>query len=277
MEEEKIIGGIVTYNPNIHRLKENIFSLKKNGCSAVVIVDNNSNNKRLLNEIKSEAHIIFLEKNMGIAFALNEIFSFCEKNEYKWCLTMDQDSILPLGFVEAARKVIEPDIGIIAPLDLKQNFDKRKIIEMDKVITSGSLTSVYAWKMVGGFDDDFFIDYVDFDFCASLRRAGFHIYRLNDFILDHELGNAQVHKLFGHEYTTYNHSAFRTYYFVRNCYLYIKKNADVIDSKKEKTLMYKWILLKLIFEKNKIAIIKSIIKGYCAAKKESLNNSGGSL
>ena len=29
------------------------------------------------------------------------------------------------------------------------------------IITSGALTSIEAWKHVGGFDDSFFIDYVD--------------------------------------------------------------------------------------------------------------------
>lgn len=78
------------------------------------------------------------------------------------------------------------------------------------------MLKVSAWKEVGGFANDFFIDSVDFDMCLLLREHGYKILRTYDTVLLHEVGHSQLRKLFGKEYLVYHHSPIRYYYMIRN-------------------------------------------------------------
>ena len=74
---EAIFAGIVLFNPEINRLKENITHILGQ-VNQLILVDNGSNNKE---EIRSEIQnfdtdkIIYIDlhKNIGIAAALNVI------------------------------------------------------------------------------------------------------------------------------------------------------------------------------------------------------------
>lgn len=68
----KVLAGIVTYNPDIKRLEENVKSVSEQ-VATIIIFDNGSKNKREIKSIEEkyqQIRIIFSSQNKGIAFAL---------------------------------------------------------------------------------------------------------------------------------------------------------------------------------------------------------------
>lgn len=286
---EKIAAGIVTYNPHIQRLKENIEAVIAQ-VDLVIIVDNGSEN---IEELKKawEAHekiqLICNKENKGIAAALNQILNCSIEKGYNWTLTLDGDSVVPGNMVEQYRKYMGKEkVAMIVPvicdrvmqeIDIRESKDG-EYTYVENAITSGTLMRNSIWQEVGGFTEKLFIDYVDFDYCMKVRLAGYGILRVNAVRLLHELGNATEIKLFSMlakcckkgspwerrflelRYTT-NHSPKRLYYVTRNQYYYINHYGEHFDAKRlERGMKIGWVV-KLIFEKQKIAKFKAICQG----------------
>ena len=82
-------------------------------------------------------------------------------------------------------------------------------------ITSGNLVRVSVFDQIGLYDEGFFVDCIDFDFCLRLRRAGYSIYRVPAAMMEHQLGDPVglpkgVQKYYA------RHSPVRRYYMYRN-------------------------------------------------------------
>ena len=266
------MAGIVTYNPDISKLRDAIESvLKQSMMEEILIVDNNSENIVEIEKFVDNKKVFIVENNanMGIAQALNSIMQrACDKG-YEWVLTCDQDSIMPSNLLKVFVNYIqEEDVGIISPkvFDTNaQSFVSEKsphaISEVEKCITSGSFNRVSAWKQVGGFDEFMFIDGVDFDYCFRLRGAGYKIIQLNEVSIVHEIGNISIKKFCCTNVAVMNHNAFRKYYIVRN--------RIYTDFKHHKKLKFKsllsvikaflWVLL---FEADKKEKIEAIRNGF---------------
>ena len=107
---EKIVAGIISFNPEIKRLKENICAIT-NQCDCLYLIDNGSGNINdvieLLNKINDEKiTLIRNNKNKGIARALNQLCEIALGNGYEWIITLDQDSVCPLNLTAQYKKYI---------------------------------------------------------------------------------------------------------------------------------------------------------------------------
>lgn len=271
----KSIAGIVLYNPDIGRLKENMSSVCHQ-VDFIVLVDNASNNNNSIQELAKQYDSVFLienKRNMGIAKALNQVMEYAEKKSIDWVLTLDQDSVVPNNLIEEYTKVIEnPKIAIVTPNIVDRNFyttenEKKGVEEVERCITSASLTNVKIWRMVGGFEEKLFIDYVDFEYCAKIKRKGYKIIKVNSVKLLHEVGNAQVRKIFGRTFIVYNHNPIRKYYFFRNIIYCMVLYSDFFDIKLEKRNLRVMFLKSIIFEKQKIKKIYFMVKGIFDGKR----------
>ena len=114
--KHKVCVGIVTYNPNIQRLRESIESISKQ-VNEVVICDNGSFNVNEIKEIVNEYSCDIIENsdNKGIAFALNELCKYAYENGYGWILTLDQDSVCPMSLVESLLIHCSEDAAVVGP------------------------------------------------------------------------------------------------------------------------------------------------------------------
>lgn len=263
-----ISAGIVTYNPQVDKLKENIDAVYQQ-VSKVFIVDNGSKNTKeidFLIQNYDNVEINYLGDNRGIAAALNGIIKMSKEAEYKWALLLDQDSVVPDNIISEMKKVMFDKVAIITPLIDYHNgeqFDKSKdYIYMDRCITSASLTNVDICEELGGFDEKMFIDYVDFDYCKRVIDNGYKIVRSNKVMLDHELGEIEYKIILGKKIYLYNHSIMRTYYFSRNFVYYIRKNCNFKEGFHEIMGNYKWFLVKVLFEKKRFKKFTTILKGF---------------
>lgn len=266
----EILAGITLYEPDVHRLMENIEAILPQ-VDKLICVDNGSSN---INEVKDrmrwkypEVEIVENGQNLGIARALNQMFEYAEDQVYDWVLTLDQDSVCPSNLMEEYKKYLNlRDVGVLSPKMVDRNFEKEIKTEepyeyIEKCITSASLTSVDTWKKVGGFWEYLFIDFVDHDFCAKCIENNTSIIRVNSVELLHELGNGEHHSFLGKRVTALNHSSFRKYYMVRNWLIYMHVHREVIDYKKEKN-SYRFFFLKtLLFEKQKLEKFVQMLKG----------------
>lgn len=268
-----IYAGIVLYNPDIPRLKENINAILPQ-VKKVVLVDNSSTNIQAIEELainKDSLVLIKNDTNKGISHALNQITTFSSEEGGDWVLTLDQDSVVPLDMISLYKEHLTiPNLGILTCRildrnagDMNKSYSKDKDVEdVNYCITSASLTNVSAVLEVGGYDEGFFIDSVDHDICLRLRKHGYRIVRDNRVVLLHEIGQSRIVHFLGKNQLILNHSPFRHYYIVRNHIIMMKKHGQGPHYLR---LVVKHLMLTIIFEDRKasktVAMLRGLVNG----------------
>lgn len=276
MKCDRICAGIVLFNPDIDRLRENIEGIKEQ-VEFIYLIDNCSGNIESIQKMISSFHnfeLILNSKNEGIAFALNQIIHLGYGNEYDWVITLDQDSVCLPKLVECYRKYLYiENVGMITCEIIDRNYLIKKKNEnsnakyefVRKCITSGCLTNIQACIEVGLFDEKLFIDSVDYDMCYSLEEHGYKILKINFQGLLHEVGKSKKYSLFGFEFAVNNHSPLRKYYISRNSTYLIRKHH--LSPISEYLLIYRRIFTVFFFEQQKVKKVKAILKGIRDAKR----------
>lgn len=268
-------AGIVTYNPEIELLLRNIESIRKQ-VDALVVVDNASQNIEIIEKsIVSFDNLILIKNptNLGVATALNQIITSFS-GTYSWVILLDQDSVVPLNMINEYTKFTDKDqIGIICPRVMYENGkayssqNNSNFEYVDKCITSGSAVNIPICLELNLFDEKMFIDFVDFEYCARLRKSGYKIVRLNSVPLYHQLGNLEAGKFFGKTIYFTNHSARRYYYYTRNSLYYANKHAGYVSRKLVISKIMRKAVKILLFEKEKLKKIKAIFIGAIDSRK----------
>lgn len=269
--KDLVYGGIVTYNPDVARLKENICAIKCQ-VKAVIIIDNNSDNFDMIKKLCSNEGIILIrnKKNLGIAYALNKLFKYVFEKYGKsvWVLTLDQDTVVFPNIVDTYLEYINIDakIASVTSLRVDRNYSidnhvtSKKYQYVRKCITSANMVYVGAWIKLNGFNNKLFIDMVDSEFCYRLTRSGYKILCVNSEEFLHELGNAFNISILGKRITVLNHNALRRYYINRNT-VYLLRNYKEAHLDYSYFELLKSLLVIVLFEKDKINKISNSIMG----------------
>lgn len=274
----KIGVGIVTYNPNIERLRMNIESIYKQ-CKNLVIVDNNSNNINELTELIKGYNITLIKniKNLGIATALNQIMATLQSHQIEWVLTLDQDSVAEEDMLLKYLDVIDTtNVGIICPTIRDRNTKSESQIRestslINRCITSGALTKISVWEEAGKYDGQMFIDWVDFDFCIRVEKIGYKIIRVNNAVLMHEIGKITYSQFLIFKIEVQNHSAFRKFYMAQNIVYISRKYHNNRVSFMTILRLLKMIVLVTFYEENKKSKLMNIFKGIKRGMKLTIN------
>ena len=224
--------GIVTYQPELSRLSDNLrAAFASMMVNRVIIYDNHSDNCETIRQLTAlDSHCLLMEgdENRGIAYALNALCQKAVDEGCDWILTLDQDSVIPKGLLEEYNHYTDQDdLGIICPGIIDRNMGREYTRQTSgteyirQCITAGNLVRLEVWQKIGGYSEELFIDGVDFDFCMKMGEAGFKILRTNNVCLLQEVGHGRKIPLpFHHQMSALNHSPQRLYYIARN-YLYI--------------------------------------------------------
>lgn len=268
----KTLAGIVTFNSDIDRLKENVKAVY-NQVDGLVIFDNGSNNidelKKSLMEFKN---IQFIEskENAGIAKALSEIMNYAITNSYDWVLSLDDDSVVMPGLVDEYLKYIDVvNVGILTCIISDRNHEvpQQKFLNGQEfqyiscTISSGSFMNVSAYKSTNGYDESLFIDWVDNDISYEFKLRGFETVKINFKGILCEISNTEIRKFLFRTVQINNYSPLRRYYRCRNEIIIADRYPQLY---KKCPFIYNFIptLIKiLIYEKNKIKKISSILNG----------------
>lgn len=278
-----ICAGIVLYNPDLARLKENVDSIS-NQVDDVFCIDNMSSNISDVEELLRQYHNIHLlrnNKNYGIARALNQLLKIGNENNYNWIITLDQDSVAPYNLVSEYEKYINlPSLGIICPRIDDVNLKSTKTISpcvssiscATDLITSGSCLNISKSINIFGFDEQFFIDFVDTDFQQRMLLSDAKIIRLNNVVLKHSVGKISSVKFLTFNFICTNHSASRRYFMARNRLFFRKKYFGYKGYFFELIRLLLGCVKVLFFESDKINKVLSTLKGIYASNKFHSDN-----
>ena len=214
----------------------------------VVVVDNGSGPdtvERLRGlGTSSPVHVIANRENLGIGVALNQGFEEARRRGYSWVVAFDQDSepapdmilemvgslqrcAAPSSVAVVGPNVIEqaiPDTphrflrphGTIPGAFLKSPARDSDLTDASTVITSGSLYNMAAFHELGPFRGDFFMDYVDTEYCLRAHRRGYIVLVSARAALLHNFGNRKSLIVLGLQIRPTFHAPARLYYVYRN-------------------------------------------------------------
>ena len=237
---------IVTYEPELNNLKRLTQCVQEAGF-VPVLVDNSEKHPVEKKAVSSKSQILSMEGNVGIAAAQNAGISYARKLGAEMIGFFDQDStadeklltelemaLKKLGKCVVAPLALEKDTLLEYPVQRLNKFGypkdvfvkgEKKPQQVDLVISSGMMTTASVFEKVGDYDEDFFIDFVDVEWCLRCKKAGIPVFVIPDAVLLHKIGNENV--TVG-DMNIVVHSAVRTYYKVRNSFLLLYKKAGLI-------------------------------------------------
>jgi rhamnosyltransferase len=225
-----VTAVVVTFHPD-SEVFSNLSKVHQQ-VQSVVVVDNGSHLESLapLRVACSSFgfHLVENGENLGIATALNIGIRKAQILGANWVLLFDQDSTITSGFTQAmldsfASSRWNNHLAILVP----RYIDKRsgstlpalelKGGELEIAITSGSLVPMSVFRDHGLFEDELFIDAVDFEFSLRMRSQGFHIEECSKAVLLHSPGTPRTYRFREHYlFQTTNYSPVRRYYQARN-------------------------------------------------------------
>lgn len=274
MKDLKIAGIVTLYNPtdaDIGNISTYIDDIDK-----LYIVDNtegNSNEARIPNNNKIK--YMFRNENIGVAAALNVGANLATQEGYEWLLTMDQDTTFKPGVIPKMKEIINSQdmskIGIVTPWHKTKANIKKPNVKHDNptdVMTSGNILNLEIFRKIGGFQEDFFIDGIDIEYCLKLHKNGYNILRINDLEIEHNLGDIFFRNIIIKKLLCTNHSYIRRYYIMRNNH-YIYDMYKDYNYKFCKSIINQRsnILAVVLFEKDKYRKLRNYLRGYIDYKK----------
>lgn len=281
-ENCRVAAGVVTYNPELARLKENLEAIASQ-VRKVFVYDNASGNigdiESLLAGCSTCIKLYKGERNKGMAVALNVLARAALEEGFSYILFLDQDSVASPCLVSKLLMNSESSVGIVSPQVIDRNermsnqaVDARGAIKVPRAITSGSLLNLKVFDAVGGYDERLFVDWVDFEFCDNLRVHGYEIVRVNDATLLHELGREEFAGSLPRRspdgtvrmkaYYRTNHAIWRRRDRARSQAITIYKYRRTPIASEEKLILIKSIIKSIIFENNKLDILRATIQGW---------------
>lgn len=282
MDSKYISAVIVTYNPDVGVLTNLIKSLSKQ-IDSVVVVDNFSNNIDSIKNLDARFKCIPLEKNIGLASAQNigirDVITYSSH-----VIIFDQDSEISADFVAnqlkcetmllkkgikvsaVGPKFYDKESGYEYPATVYKGPFIKKVpvkdepVEATFVIASGSLIRTVVLRDVGLMLDDFFIDFVDVEWCLRASEKGYKCF-INPFeSMKHSIGDLRVN-IFGRMISL--HSDFRKFYIYRNG-LYMARLPYVPVGYKVRVFIFNMIrtLIGCSLSKDKLKTVKVSSKGW---------------
>ncbi|MET3808942.1 glycosyltransferase [Arthrobacter sp. UYEF3] len=230
------VAGVVTAFRPFPEIVSNVESLLRQAAVVVVVDDGSGPGFDHIFAALAEvgAVVLRLEANSGIGAALNAgIHKAREIGDPEYIVTVDQDSYLPAGYVQALHSAaagaktsrIEP--GLISPANIHGNPVKRKgsrngISLGKEPIQSGLMIPVATLDAIGEFSEELFIDLVDTEYYYRALDAGLPTI-LADTEFDHSLGTMVDARVFGRSVAAMGRplkvriaATWRYYYIFRN-------------------------------------------------------------
>lgn len=269
----KFCCGVTLFYPS----KEELDAIRKYSdiFECMYLFDNTDSDERFRNEeyYNDNQGFIYISnnENEGLSIAYNTMCKKAIADGYNYICLFDQDSLIK---VQDLRKMIDyikinksENVAIYVPeIIYKHENNSMQIVEekcmgveVEWAISSGSFINLNVYQKTEGFDENYFIDRLDYDYCIAVKKLGYKVIKIKNTFLYQTLGE-QGKGIFRN---VSQHSPIRHYYIFRNrLYYYINKNktSDI------QYLILIGISLRhfskiLLFEKCKIEKIKMLYKG----------------
>lgn len=227
---------ITAYQPD-SSLPEAVRSVLGQVQHVLVVDDGSTCGDDVLGECEAlGATVMRHDANRGIGAALNTGIGAARSADHTLThvLTMDQDSTLPVGYVqtlvlaEQAATRSGVDVGMTSPGDIATMRRRRSSGDADflaggEPIQSGLLLPVATLDTVGDFDESLVIDGVDSDYWLRALDAGLDAVVAPGVSLTHRLGQPVVLSS-GRQLPFVVASRFRYYYQWRNLVVLVRRH-----------------------------------------------------
>ena len=218
----KIACVVVAYNngSNIGNLVEALLTQSK-PVEEIIVIDNASSDDtaKIVKERFPQVTLLENASNTGVGGGYAQGMEYAYQKGYEWVWLLDGDSLPQttaleeLGKAFASLRSTHPKIGILAscpinPLTgvrydgfLRRDLFKTLVKEIpfsdaihsvDAVISSGSLVNRKVIEEVGLTRVDFFMDYVDTEYCFRIRRKGYEIIYVPSSLIYQDMGGMGI-------------------------------------------------------------------------------------
>jgi len=220
---------VITFHPDPDHLMDMINTLRSQVQRIIII-----NNGPVFHLAKGD-DVVFevfnLSENMGIGHATNIGLRIALERQSSHILVCDQDTTFPIGYVDSLLETMSPECSVLVPnyydtisntsakrFAIKSHLESSVVTSKERVpvsqaIASGMLIKRHVFDEGIIFNEKLFIDWVDFEWCWRVRKAGMTIEMRTDIFLEHRLGSysRKIFKKFVNI-----RSADRHYYITRN-------------------------------------------------------------
>ncbi len=203
VSSSKIFIVVVTYNTEIEKsdvLKTLSISFMNDKTDLqLLIYDNSLNRSKILNPFLGDAVYRHNPRNGGLAEGYNYALSLAEKGNYEWLLLLDQDSRLSFNFLanllKTVKSIKDESVVAIAPRAICSGVvvSPRRVLfggrlsELEESvngpcdyeimsINSGLAVKVSFMKSIDGFNEEFWLDFLDHWLCRKIYAEGKKIY-----------------------------------------------------------------------------------------------------
>ncbi|MBY7818077.1 glycosyltransferase family protein [Vibrio fluvialis] len=250
----RVSAVYLTYNPDVDLLNKSFISALEN-CDNIYVYDNNST----VSPRCSHESIMIVEgkDNIGVS-GLNYVISLAFSEGSDFIIILDQDSVLPSGFVHDALKRYESNPGVYCPVVYDRVRSKRTYVEdpssryikLSTTIGSGLIISKDIFIKVGIFDESFFLDCVDIDYCFRLNNHDINLYSDAKSIMIHSIGDSFI-CFFNLKISV--HSPSRHYLYYRNSLRLVTRNYVPLGWKIKQIakISCQWLLYSLLSKRKK--------------------------
>lgn len=275
-----VMAVVVTHQPS-DDLKHHLCALREQ-VDLLVVIDNGSTNRALVAHAthSSGCQLIQNPVNLGVAAALSQAARLAQGGGFAWLATFDQDSLILPKTIEGLLALYERHpqrqmIGVMAlghrdratgrdyhhRLDILVETPEWRSVR--STITSGSLVRVSLFEQIGLFDDGLFIDAVDHEFCLRMRKRGWLVIEGKNYVLEHSIGTATEHRLFGLRFVCTHHSAVRRYYMTRNQLEVCARNlfVDPVWAGKGMMQFAAGSVTALLYERDRLPKLRAMLSG----------------
>jgi len=189
--KENVLTVCVVYNENLLDIPCYRSLLKFS--DDVLIIDNSPISK--INTLPNENwEIMKFPNNPGLGFAYNRAAEYAINKGYSWLLLSDQDTQFPIGYHDIVKAVIEsssdykllcPIVRIshgsqLSPTPLNHYFPKlikypsfqnsQILLKKFAIINSGLVINLNSYFKAGGYNEDVFLDFSDFQFIERISN-----------------------------------------------------------------------------------------------------------
>ena len=229
--------------------------------------------------------------NVGIAKAQNLGIDAAIASGADIIVFFDQDSTITPGFLPiltASLKIGSPEItaplcfddgdnqalpsvrlsklGSSTPVHIENNLEPYAV---DIVISSGTAATKDVFDICGSFDESFFIDFVDTEWCLRCRSNNIPILVIPKAIMHHRIGSKSINL---GVMTLLVHNPLRCYYQLRNCFLlFRKKHIPFLFSVRQLVSLLMSRLLLLFFVNNRLTYVSA----YLSALRDGIRGIAG--
>jgi len=258
----------------------------------IIVVDNHSSDRtcEMLVEKYPQVTLLRLASNLGVGGGYHAGLQYAAiEKRHDWVWLLDDDSVPMDDGLENLLKARDfpecsgGDLGVLAPVPIhlgsqptcpgllwrngwiEPAFDvsQQAVQLVDAVISSGSLIDREVVETVGLPRADFFMDFVDYEYCLRIRSHGYKIAMVAGSLLSHRLGNVRTARLLGRSRNRLDYPPWREYYISRNQTFTIWNDYPDWENK---MFVIRSLLRRaagiIVFGKEKRACLRMILAGF---------------